>query len=398
MASRFFKTIPLTVYLVKGSDQRNMFPFQREQVPHNLTKCRFHSIDDDPRVESCSGLVPCLNYRADNFLRPLIGFSPDPVPCLNYRADNFLEDNGVLGDYVFFSVRRDERKIPSPAFKKHFEDALDAEKVKLKEQGKAFISRERKAELRDQVRLKLRATVVPTPSVVDVFWNMKTGLLFVASKQSKILADLERHFRRAFGPALWLERIHFRSLFPTLTEDDSQGFFDWLWKYQETDNVYQDRKGLFSAYLSGRMEAKDRNGLKVRVEDLDDEFAEIVTALEKGKKITKTGLSLVQGSMAFHLGLSLDILPLDHIVTGVKKWNGDPDEWPGAVMELAGQIEEAFRLLVVLLLIWVQETRPEVVQMYQKNSFSSYSGIHLCELKFFRDAMLSLQGTEKRQV
>ena len=85
-----------------------------------------------------------------------------------------------------FTLRLDTRRISPAVMKKHLILALKAEKEALKSQGKGFLTKDRKMELKDQVRLKLMSRALPVPAVTDVVWNLRTQRVLLASTNSKL--------------------------------------------------------------------------------------------------------------------------------------------------------------------------------------------------------------------
>ena len=103
------------------------------------------------------------------------------------------------GEYIAFSLRLDTRRIPPAVMKKHLALAMKGEQERLKEQGKKFIQRERRKELREQVRLRLLQRFLPIPAVFDVVWNTSSGILYLASMQSKVIELFMNHFTLSFN-------------------------------------------------------------------------------------------------------------------------------------------------------------------------------------------------------
>lgn len=102
------------------------------------------------------------------------------------------------GGYIAFSLRQDTRRIPAAVLKKHLAIALREEEARNKEQGKKFISRERKKELREQVRIKLMARFLPIPAEFNVLWAIDTGVIYFASTQSKMIDLFSDYFTLTF--------------------------------------------------------------------------------------------------------------------------------------------------------------------------------------------------------
>lgn len=102
------------------------------------------------------------------------------------------------GAYLSFALRLDTRRIPPAVLKKHVMIALREEENRIKEQGKKFIARERKNELRDQVKLRLMGRFLPIPAVFDVAWSTEANLVYLSSTQTKLIELFTELFIRTF--------------------------------------------------------------------------------------------------------------------------------------------------------------------------------------------------------
>lgn len=130
------------------------------------------------------------------------------------------------GAYLAFALRLDTRRIPPAVLKKHVMIALREEEVRIKEQGKKFIARDRKTELRDQVKLRLMGRFLPIPAVFDVVWATDTGIVYLASTQSKLIELFMNHFTLTFD--LHLEPLTPYALAATLLDEASLSRLDNL--------------------------------------------------------------------------------------------------------------------------------------------------------------------------
>ena len=109
------------------------------------------------------------------------------------------------GEYIVFSLRKDTRRIPAAVIKKNMDDALDAERATLRAQGKTFISRERRKELKEQVLLRLRERFLPTPAFFNVLWLPERNEVWLASTNPGIVDIFMTLFKASFD--LNLEQI-----------------------------------------------------------------------------------------------------------------------------------------------------------------------------------------------
>ncbi len=109
------------------------------------------------------------------------------------------------GAYLAFSLRLDTRRVPAGVLKKHLSLALRSEKERIKEQGKTFISRERKKELKEQVHLRLMSRFLPIPSEFNVIWATDNNTIWFASTQGKMVDMFMEYFTQTFD--LHLEQM-----------------------------------------------------------------------------------------------------------------------------------------------------------------------------------------------
>ena len=130
------------------------------------------------------------------------------------------------GEYLTFALRLDTRRIPTAVLKKHLQIALHKEELHNKEQGKKFISRDRRTELRDQVRLRLLGRFLPIPAIFDVVWNTSTNIVYLASTQTKVTELFMNHFTLSFD--LHLEPLTPYSLATTMLDEPAMTKLDML--------------------------------------------------------------------------------------------------------------------------------------------------------------------------
>lgn len=130
------------------------------------------------------------------------------------------------GAYLAFALRLDTRRIPPAVLKKHVMIALREEEARIKEQGKKFIARDRKTELRDQVKLRLLGRFLPIPAIFDVVWATDSNIVYLASTQSKLIELFMNHFTLTFD--LHLEPLTPYALASTLMDEASLSRLDNL--------------------------------------------------------------------------------------------------------------------------------------------------------------------------
>ena len=68
-----------------------------------------------------------------------------------------------------------------------------------KEKDLAFIGKEARISLADEVKVELLRKVLPTPKVVEVAWDLKGGILWTTASSSKAQGALTTLFIKSFG-------------------------------------------------------------------------------------------------------------------------------------------------------------------------------------------------------
>ena len=165
---------------------------------------------------------PLTVYRAESSTLAFI--TSDRIKQFAFRSiDNTSDEKGYgfvnaddifdfdwhtseKGHYITFGFRVDVRKIPSIILKKHLNEMLKEERERLAVQGKKFISKDRKSELRELCKSRLLVKMEPRPSMSGVAIDMTTGLVYVASTSKPVIELFEQYFKTAFGGEL--ERLY----------------------------------------------------------------------------------------------------------------------------------------------------------------------------------------------
>lgn len=103
------------------------------------------------------------------------------------------------GRFLCFALRVDTRKISQPVLKKHLAEALREEAEKNSTEGKTYVSRSRKRELKELHTARLLAKTDPVPVTVDVAFDTQSGLLYVGSTSTAHLELVSELFTQSFG-------------------------------------------------------------------------------------------------------------------------------------------------------------------------------------------------------
>ncbi len=116
----------------------------------------------------------------------------------DFLDPGFREAPPEKGEYIAFALRLDTRRVAPAVYKKHMLLAQREAEAKAKEEGRKGLSRERKKELKETVRIKLMARALPVPAVFEVVWNVRRGVVYLASTNSKVRELFNNHFTDTF--------------------------------------------------------------------------------------------------------------------------------------------------------------------------------------------------------
>ena len=98
--------------------------------------------------------------------------------------------------FAIFSLRMDTRKVPAALLKAHVDLKLQSLQ---KEKDLAFIGKEARTSLQDEVKADLLRKVLPTPRISEVAWDLKGGMLWTTASSSKTQSALIELFIKSFG-------------------------------------------------------------------------------------------------------------------------------------------------------------------------------------------------------
>lgn len=170
MARYFANTNSFIQMQVTGNIPTDRFTWLAERLKSNA----FMSIEDTTD-EASAGWT-----RADN-----IDDSSFDVPTA------FMRDN-----YGLFTLRMDQRRIAGAVLSTHVareEKLFLADHLNLRRTPKA-----KRDEIKELVKLRLLAKTQPVPSLVDVAWDMNTGIVYLFSTSTSVIDRFESIFRKTF--------------------------------------------------------------------------------------------------------------------------------------------------------------------------------------------------------
>ena len=271
-------------------------------VSDRLAKNSFNSIDNTTD-EVSSGWVHLDDSGESSFAYP--------------RA--FWRDH-----YCAFTLRRDQRRVPSALFRAHLKNAES--EFLAANPGMSRVPKQKKEELSDAVRAALYAKSLPVPSTYDAVWDTRSGLVTFTSLSPKVMELFVDHFKNTFDglrllmlhPFSRAERVLRSDLQPAFLKANRAATGDvldlihdnqWLgWDFllwltcqtmSQSSTYAVNQPGPaqegepFAAYVNDRLVlfGGDEGAVqKVSVVGSQDQFSEVRAALKNGKQITEATL------------------------------------------------------------------------------------------------------------
>jgi hypothetical protein len=286
-----------------------------EWASTNLSRLGFTSIDHSV-AELSAGWVHVDDHRENSFA----------VPAAFWRDH-----------YLVFTLRQDKRSIPTVLLRSHLQ--LEEREFLAANPGYTKVPKQKKEELRDAVRTKLLARVLPVPSTYDAVWETGSNILTLATVGSKAVEQFETLFKKTFEglrlvvihPYSRAERLLLPETLAQLAKANkansdavldlikSNRWLGWdflLWLMYRTMNESSEYRvsqpgpaspnEAFVAYLNDRMVlgVSGENGVqKFTASGPMEQFAEVRTALKSGKLINEATLYLERGELMWKMTL-----------------------------------------------------------------------------------------------
>jgi len=288
-------------------------------IGRQLMKNQFMGIDKTAE-ESSTGWVVFDNHQSSDFTDPT----------------TFVRDH-----YLVFSLRRDQRKVPSTLVK----NLLLAECDKWLSERPAIsrVPSRRRLEMKENIHASLIARSLPVPSSWDVVWDTRSDVVSITSISARALDLIEDEVSRTFEGFL-LEPIHpisraeavlVKSLHGALERANQAPSKDvllqikknrWLgWEfllwlmyrtsagvstYEVTQDGPAERDERFLSYLHDRFVlcSEGEDGIrKSSIIGPQRDFAEARRAIQDGKNITEALLYFEKDSMKWKISLKADL-------------------------------------------------------------------------------------------
>lgn len=276
------------------------------------------------------------------------------------------------GAYLAFSLRLDIRRVPAGVVRKYLDLALKREKAENEKNGRKFISRERRKELKEQVQMALRKRFLPVPGEFNVIWNTANNEIWFASTQEKMielfaqrfLDTFKLHIEQLTPPDLALsilgkdaeEAVHDADqaddTIDTIDGILGQDFLTWLWfrsdvapSFFRTDDgqpfqVSMEKRVTVTGYVGF-----DRETTAMTSFYEGAPLTEARLGLRRGKKVTSALIHITKDDFVFDVSVKAADFSLNSLKTP-KIDKSDRDDDPDALfLEKVFLIETAVTLL-----------------------------------------------------
>jgi hypothetical protein len=293
---------------------------------NTVSICQFKVVGDQPSKDLYEWVSDCLarnGFRSiDNTIDQV---SSGWVHLDDSSGNSFNSPRAFWRDhYLAFTLRRDQRRVPSALFRTHLKNAES--EFLTDHPGMRGVPKQKREELSQAVLAALYEKTLPVPSTYDAVWDTRSGLVTFTSLSPKAIELFENHFKNTFGglrlimlhPFSRAERVLKENLRPALLKanraptgdvlnliQDNQwlGWDFLLWLTYQTINQTSEyvvnqpgpaQEGEpFVAYLNDRLVllGGGEGGIqKVSVVGSQEQFAEVRAALKSGKQITEATL------------------------------------------------------------------------------------------------------------
>jgi DNA recombination-dependent growth factor C len=331
----------------------------------SATFCRFHV--PDPVTEDFWGYVmDCL--RAGCFRE----LEDDQEQSVGFSSwDDFFDASFAYashhkGDYVAFTLRLDQRRVPAVILRYRVRQALQEYR---REHDGRWPSRQEKEQLRENLHRSLLKRSLPRPSACEAIWNPDQHWLLVGTTGRKILEafleHFEKHFRVFPAPlyhvnwALHLVPLDGRQkdlltglVLPKSTQVLQDGrflgyeFLTWLWFFIEQSQgvLTLPNAQTYTISLGEKLVLSHPDDGRERVVCTTQALAlhEARTALQQGKRVQEAQLILSAGDNDYQLTLDATLWSIKGLKTPRQLPDFDSEDQDGRFLEKMFFLEEVF--------------------------------------------------------
>lgn len=311
------------------------------------------------------------------------------------QASDFSQEGDFRRDnWLAFSLRRDQRRVPAGLLRAHFDLACRA--YHAQNPGLVRIAKAKREELKETVMGALLARTLPAPAVYDLVWDTRSGILTFTSTSPKVAEIFEAYFKQTFDglsltplyplrraegvvdPALLMKlkesnRASHENLLEQVRDNLWVGEDFLLWLLYRTMNEGSEyvvsRPGpaaygeVFVAYINDRilLQGESSGGSqKIAVSGPQDSFLEVRAALQGGKVIREGVICLEKGEDFWRFNLKGEIFSFGSFkgpsVRLEREDVADPQREREAVFyERMHIIDEGLQLFDSLLAVFLRE-------------------------------------------
>ncbi len=297
---------------------------------------------DLPQQERFEWLSAALQGRIFTSIEQSAEEQAEGWTCTDRPDDPAFEASGAFmrDRYLFFTYRRDQRRIPAALLKSHIGRA-EGEYLAKRPELKRPPKRERE-EIKERVRLGLLTRTLPAPATVDLVWQQDSALLNLFSTSAKTMERFEELFAKSF------ENVRPQLIYPyrraqglldeagqqqlaALNQAGSESVLDeiqsnrWLgeefllWLLQagleggsfraQVAGPY-DEGTPFSAWIDDRIQLQgggEAGPQKVAVSGSQDSYLEARSALKSGKTISSAAIYLEKDELQWRFVLNAEL-------------------------------------------------------------------------------------------
>ena len=309
-------TVSISQFKIVGDAENTALPFD-QWASQQIKEFAFRSIDESAD-ESSLGWAEVDDFQQTDF----------------EDQQSWLRDGNIV-----LSMRRDTRKIPATLIR----NKLDTEQEKFLAQHPQFkrVPKDKKEELKEIIIAKLLTQTFPIPSVMDILWETEKKLLTFTNTGNKGMDDLVDLFAKTFT-GLRLVTYHPMSRASELTEEKETlaslnlasndavleqitantwlgcDFLLWiLFKTVSGQSTFPvscsdgpaSSTETFTAFLDSRfiLSGLGNEGVqKIAVSGCQDNFKEVCSALQQGKKITEATIWFEKSEYQWKLTLKAE--------------------------------------------------------------------------------------------
>ncbi len=313
---------------------------------NTVSICQFTVTGQPPQADLVAWAGDCL---ARHGFRSIEQTSEEEttgwVQLENLQEGRFPDSTIFQRDqYLVFSFRRDQRKLPAALFKAYLEEAQNEFLAEHPNFHK--VPKQQRDNLREAVRGALFARTLPTPQVHDVVWDSRNSTVTFTNLGAKTVDLFVDFFNKTFEglrllpihPYSRAERVVDQNLAEQLAHANlatSDAVLDliesnrWLGRDFLLWLLYETMQGAaeyavcrpgpavegecFVAYLNDRLilaGSSESGQQKVAVSGPQDQFREVCVALQAGKEIQEAVLYLEKQEMLWKLNLKGDTFHL----------------------------------------------------------------------------------------